>query len=56
MNTEMWYSTVEGTAAAKALSDKLIEGSAFFQMTPMPDDFYQFGVKVDCKALLEPSA
>lgn len=45
--------SVVGVEASGALAGKLLVESAFFAVTPMPDDVYQFEVKVDRKDLLQ---
>lgn len=46
------FKKVTGPEAATALAAKLVEESAFFQVTPLPDDEYEFAVKIDRQSLL----
>lgn len=46
------FKTVEGVEASHALAGMLLAESAAFTVTPLPDDFYEFSVKEDRKALL----
>lgn len=51
--TLLVFKNLIGIAAAKALAEKLLEESAFFQVTPLPAGEYEFAVKVDRKSLLD---
>ena len=45
--------TVAGVAAAQALAVKIVSESAYFTVTPLPDDEFEFAVKVDRKDVFE---
>ena len=49
---EWAFLTVEGVDASLKLAGKLLLESAAFKVVPLPDDFYEFAVKEDRKALL----
>jgi|LNAP01.1.fsa_nt_gb hypothetical protein len=49
---QLAFKMVTGTEAAKALAARLVEESAFFQVTPLPGDEYEFAVKIDRQSLL----
>ncbi|MDD1011086.1 hypothetical protein M5G27_26805 [Pseudomonas shahriarae] len=49
---QLAFKMVTGTEAATALAARLVEESAFFQVTPLPDDEYEFAVKIDRESLL----
>lgn len=51
--TQLVIKNLIGIEAAKALAEKLLEESAFFQVTPLPAGEYEFAVKVDRKSLLD---
>lgn len=55
MNFERAFTVVSGIESATALAGKLLRESAFYEMTPLPDDQYQFAVKIDRKELLASS-
>lgn len=46
------FTTVVGFEASHALAGKLLKESAYYEVTPLPDDVYEFAVKVDRKDLL----
>ncbi|SDJ10670.1 hypothetical protein [Pseudomonas abietaniphila] len=52
---KMFKKTVVGVQAATSLAAKLIAESAFFQMTPFPEDEFEFAIKDDRASLLENS-
>lgn len=37
---------------ARHLAAQLVEASVWFEVTPLPDDFYEFRVKDDCSRAL----
>ena len=49
---KLFTRTVVGVQAAKSLAQHLISESAFFQVTPLPDDEYEFSVRDDRRSLL----
>lgn len=53
MNFERAYVTVSGTEKAIKLATKLVQASAYYEMTPLPDNEYEFAVKADRKELLK---
>jgi hypothetical protein len=53
MNFERAFTVVSGIESATALAGRLLLASAFYEMTPLPGDEYQFAVKVDRKDLLD---
>lgn len=53
MGFERAFTIVCGAESATALASKLVLESAFFEVTPLPDDAYQFAVKSDRKDLLD---
>ncbi|WP_116894787.1 hypothetical protein [Pseudomonas savastanoi] len=50
---QLAFKKVTGTEAATTLATKLVLESAFFQVTPLPDDQYEFAVKIDRETLLD---
>lgn len=50
---QLAFKTVNGTLATTALAAKLVQESAFFQVTPFPGDDYEFAVKIDRESLLD---
>jgi hypothetical protein len=52
MTFERAYTVVSGIESATALAGMLLLESAFYEMTPLPDDKYQFAVKADRQDLL----
>jgi hypothetical protein len=48
--------SVVGAQASNVLASKLLVESAFFEVTPLPDDEYQFTVKADRQGLLQGAA
>ncbi|MBU0521641.1 MAG: hypothetical protein KJ643_05275 [Gammaproteobacteria bacterium] len=49
---QLAFKMVTGTQEATALATKLVLVSAFFQVTPLPGDEYEFAVKIDRESLL----
>jgi hypothetical protein len=49
---QLAFKRVNGTQATSALAAKLVQESAFFQVTPFPGDDYEFAVKIDRESLL----
>lgn len=49
---ELAFKMVNGTQATTALVAKLVQESAFFQVTPLPGDDYEIAVKIDRQSLL----
>ncbi len=43
---------VRGAQAARVCACRAIDGSAYFEVTPLPDGWYEVAVKVDRAALL----
>ncbi|WP_282366567.1 hypothetical protein [Pseudomonas sp. PS02290] len=50
---QLVFKNVTGIEAAKALAEKLLEESAFYQVTPLPAGEYEFAVKLDRQCMFD---